>query len=764
MSHQHINSITDTVVLTDRIQIPIPDQLADHKLIVYIGAEFASGTTPTLTTPSGWTLAPDGVVVPVSGRLLLGVYHRSATSDLSVEFVFNRDFDIAHYHLQIDDGIDSTVIDDSNKATEASTLGHTAPSITTTVNNALVQGVWLARRTSAPPFTLTRPSDMQQLVNVSGAVAAADSENLALLIAEFFQGTAGVIPTKDATSSALGEGAYYMLALKPNQSPTRPEFITPAKQGSFTSLSITSGIAYRIELLPSISPLIDQDDIQYEIDYSSTGINGTWTNITTTSAGVLAHNWSTSGLQTGNAYILRARAKDPTNTKFSGYSYTIVFSIVPDLTPGVPIDLHIEQPEGTRVTVADIAADLWLKGTFNDPGDVMSAFKSNWGTTFGSYPNTSTNTTNILSKLYPASTFSAGTVFFQVQTADNAATYGPFGNLTLPVGSKPATPNITTTTITTARPLLQFTSGGHFAFRWLVKIGGVTQHDSGIVPSSGTSYTLDYDFRNGDNVVLHLSVYSNIELPSAEDTQAITVSYTPPATPTTLATAIHASGHHLIEGANSDTPDSMTLVRFVSGLESTTTVEIARGLTPDPVFQDYNAEAGKAYKYYYRAVDGTLISESADSSAVTLLLPDLWIHLPIRNGISSNVKPSPTGLPAVLNLFAQGPFRRLDDVPHHVFNLRGREFPLTTYGSAVGARVEWSCIIELTEDWKIDRLLEIFKDRGVVRLRGAGEPGIFAHLDDTRDEISSPGQKYYRVPIRATQTYFEEDLRNRFIA
>jgi hypothetical protein len=55
-------------------------------------------------------------------------------------------------------------------------------------------------------------------------------------------------------------------------------------------------------------------------------------------------------------------------------------------------------------------------------------------------------------------------------------------------------------------------------------------------------------------------------------------------------------------------------------------------------------------------------------------------------------------------------------------------------------------------------LIEIFKSRNLICARGAGQPVIFGHLENTEHSIVIT-ELFYVVPIRITEARYNVDLR-----
>lgn len=340
----------------------------------------------------------------------------------------------------------------------------------------------------------------------------------------------GYTPSSSHTTETEASANVVLLSIKPFSGPSRPIITAPVD-----AETITIGRTYSITWTASTDPNIAQSALTYGLDYSlNDGL--TWTVITAaTSAGAVTHAWNTTGIPATPQAKLRIRAFN--GTEFGTYDTTGRIILATDVTPGAPINMHGEQPDGTTVTLFDRTLVLLVKGTFSDLGDVMTGYQLDWGTDGVTYGTASgTVTTSVFTHSFPLATFANGLVYFRARTKDTAGTFGPYAYFTLTAATPPAAPNITAPTAgsppTAPLPTITWTSTGQTHYKITITQGGTVRYAGSFVTSSALSVTSPFPFLNDTLYTLILAYKDSSGLTSPSDSETFTVSFVGPATPT----------------------------------------------------------------------------------------------------------------------------------------------------------------------------------------------------------------------------------------
>lgn len=209
--------VTHILALRPALRIPVPVGVAANDLL--LAAVAVAPNTAVITPPAGWTLVrrTDNAAANANS---LAVYRKFAGAAEPTSYIFNVSGATAWTGgMQAFSGVDTTTpIDLENGVTTASALAHTAPSITTTVANAMVvthhslasSGTW-----TPPPAGGGMPVFVESLDVASLAVPNAGG--VSMESARAVRAAAGATGTKAATASANADvGNAHILALRPS--------------------------------------------------------------------------------------------------------------------------------------------------------------------------------------------------------------------------------------------------------------------------------------------------------------------------------------------------------------------------------------------------------------------------------------------------------------------------------------------------------------------------------------------------------------------
>lgn len=584
---------------------------------------YVANTTSATVAMSGWT----------QELSIGGLYCFSKQGDGSMSngvMVFTGDTVHATAAILLFDGTaTSSPTDGENTATTGGAV-HAVSGFTTTKPNGLLLGAWTAI-TNLTGFTYAMGGQVLQFVTANKGFTPVPG--LPLTICYDALAAAGATGARQCVSYNPLTGLQvtvltdsFMIALAAFDGPSIPVITAPVD-----GENIAIGRIYDITWTPATDPAIAQSSLTYNLDYSLN--DGTsWTQLDDfTAAGVTTFAWNTSGLTPTTQAKLRIRAHNGTDYSV-GYDTTGRFTLSADVAPLAPSNMRGEQPDGTSVALFDIGVALVIKGTFNDPGDVMTSFDLDWGTDGATYPNTSTNASAVLSKTYAGSVFSAGTVYFRCRTEDYAGTPGPYATFSLNAAAAPAAPNITAPTAgappASATPTHTWTSVGQVKYRIRIVKAAVTVYDGGYISSTATSVAAPYSYQNSTTYTFFLSIEDSNGLRSTEDSETFTASYTGPSTPTLTVTPFDDSGYNEILISNPDVPAYNDLYRYLATETTDDAIKIASRLPVDGTFQDYSVISGVGYKYFVQAVNSAGgFTNSVVSSTITLTLTSLWLHV-----------------------------------------------------------------------------------------------------------------------------------------
>jgi hypothetical protein len=623
-------TIRDAKAALGTLTVEIPTNTSDDWLVLCVTGVGLGliGVSPSFATPSGWTILSAGEQQNASGIVSSAFIRQGGISGTVTVTANASGSEFGIICASIKDAKASSPLDFSIGNADINSTAHRGNLVSqNTSENDEMLLLFLGIKAQGDETMQINGDDMNNVVDQRSSL-------LYMGLQYLIQGTAGATGLFAGSSSQQTDSANLFFSLKQSQRPSAPVVVSP-NGGNI----ISKGAAYSIQWLPSSSPLIAQSAIKYEVDYSLNNGND-WINITTTAAGATSHSWTTSGLTVGTQYLIRVRAKDETNTLFSDYDQSdAVFSVIADVAPLAPTNLRAEQPSGTTVTNANNGDAILIKGTFNDPGDVMTAFDMDWGTDGVTYPNTTSTTSSTFSKSFAASTFPAGTIYFRVRTKDNAGTAGAYGYFNFVAGPKPATPNISAPTNasppTVPSPTVTFTSGGHTAFRYRLVQGGTTVVGLTTVVSNGVSFALPYSLANGVSYSLFVAVQNVYGVWSDEDSETFTASYSAPAQPVLTLTKNDDNGYIDAAVTNSDTPNHNLIYASDDGV-TFILITPETGIPVDGTFRDHLATHGVERSYFARAVSATGLFADSDVETVTQELTAPQIHQVTKDSVAEN--------------------------------------------------------------------------------------------------------------------------------
>ena len=692
--------------------------------LMLLGISYTVGTGSSDTSVSGWTAINSG-----SGTSGTHLYYKQGDgSSGSATITFSSGCRVSAAIALFSGTATSSLVDTSGANTDGgpSTTTATGNSLTATIANDMLFGCF-GSVTSGSYFG--EAGGMSAVIQIPGSsTGKLLTLNWELLSASGATGTrtCTCFDTMTGNASTYGAAVIVMAAIKAFNGPSIPTVTAPA-----TAESITVGRTYSVTWTAATDPAIAQSSLQYNLDYSLN--DGTsWTQIVAlTSAGATSYSWNTSGITPSTQTKIRIRAYNGTDYSVT-YFITGRFSLLADTAPLAPTNLHGEQPSGTTVTLFDIGVALTVRGTFNDPGDVMTAFDLDWGTDGITYGNTSTTTSSTYLKTYSASTFSAGTIYFRSRTKDNAATYGPYSYLTLTAAAAPAAPNITAPTAASppasAIPTHTWTSAGQVKYRNRLVKAGVEVYNGGYISSTAQSIPAFYSYQNSTTYTWFLSVEDVNGLRSTEDSETFTASYTGPSTPTLTVTAFDASGYVELIIANPDSPLYNDIYRYLSTETTDDAIKIASRLPINALFQDFSPISGQGYKYFAQAVNSAGgFTNSVVSSTTTLTLSTLWLHIVSRTAAASSNAVS--GQIVAVNNLAPGDY--LQEHQSDRKKARGRRRPVTIIGQTTTRSIRYQVVLTDADELigKLDTLEAIFDANATACVRDQRGNRIFGRVN-----------------------------------
>jgi hypothetical protein len=300
---------------------------------------------------------------------------------------------------------------------------------------------------------------------------------------------------------------------------------------------------------------------------------------------------------------------------------------------------------------ADVGAALVLDWTFTDPdtgdGDTQSAYAvrrqigagalAYWRASDSTWQAAEVQNTSTATMLTLASGWGAdgdANHKYAVKTWDDLGLAGVYNTELTQVPSTPDLPTITApvaaTNWVTATMTVTWTVATQTTYlvELLNQTGTVVLESSGTIASVGLrAHALTYTLLNGVDYQVRVTTANDEGLVGTPDTNAFSVSYTLPATPTVTVTASSVNGYitvassHPTPGGGQPTVTSADVFVRLSSAHNYPDLErpvggagirIAAGLTPGVSFLDRACSSGVAYEYMVRGwADDLTFADSA---------------------------------------------------------------------------------------------------------------------------------------------------------
>lgn len=246
--------VGNTHVLALRPALRVPRLAATAAGDFMVAAIGVQPSTATVTAPAGWTLVSRiNNAGPTSNSLV--IYRKFALAGEPASYLWQLSGATAAVAgIQTFAGVDTTTpIDAQGGSATASSLTHTAPSIVTTVENAML----VAHFTFASAATWTPPpasgGDVVMGESYDVASQAAGAAGQSLEGARVAHAAIGATATKTATASANADaGAAHILALRPSASTL--DIALPAGTAVNDVLIASIGVAWSGAVAPVITP------------------------------------------------------------------------------------------------------------------------------------------------------------------------------------------------------------------------------------------------------------------------------------------------------------------------------------------------------------------------------------------------------------------------------------------------------------------------------------------------------------------------------
>jgi galactose oxidase-like protein/glyoxal oxidase-like protein/Kelch motif protein len=220
------------------IRLPA-EAVANDVMIASIGVR---PSTAAITSPEGWTLVRRIVNANPSANSL-AVYRKVATAEEPASYAWGiAGASFAVGGIQAFFGVDTAnPIDVENGQATASALGHSTPSVTTTVANTMV----VTSHTFASSRTWATPSGMAESFDQPSGAASSNGQSIAGN--RVLQGAAGATGVKTATAAGDADaGNTHILALRPAVSAPDPR----ASVGQWTGPVSLPIVGVHMHLLP----------------------------------------------------------------------------------------------------------------------------------------------------------------------------------------------------------------------------------------------------------------------------------------------------------------------------------------------------------------------------------------------------------------------------------------------------------------------------------------------------------------------------------
>lgn len=457
------------------------------------------------------------------------------------------------------------------------------------------------------------------------------SFNITNLVDEWVSGATTnngcVVLGRNNTGEALNWQSKEHTDLKPpkltvtyNESPTAPTVTAPNGGETWNS-------SHTVTWNASTDAETAQSNLQYQIQLS-TDNGSSWKDIVAlTTAGATSYTYDFINETESSTCLIRIRAYD--GTSYGPWDQSDgVFTIQHNQAPTAPTNLS---PSGG--TAIDRAVIQRLSWQHNDAdGDPQSKFDLQWSSDGGTNWNTVTQVTTNQYWDAPANTFPKGNIVWKVRTYDQADLSSPYSSqATFYAGDKPADPTITDpsdgSTVNVVNPTVEWSSSGQTDYHLKVmNSAGSSLLWETIKTSTNKAQTVQYDLENTIDYQIHLAIKNADGLWSDFVVSNISVSYTPPATPTMTLTT---GDSYIVVAISNPTPSgsepSITGNDVYKKIDGAW-VRIASDIPNSGSYRDYAIASGVTYEYKVRAKgDNNTTSDSA-SATESITLTGVWLH------------------------------------------------------------------------------------------------------------------------------------------
>lgn len=282
----------------------------------------------------------------------------------------------------------------------------------------------------------------------------------------------------------------------------------------------------------------------------------------------------------------------------------ILVVIYEDVPPSKPT---LNEPIGSFEINTEVIRLSW--NYISSVGGTQKGFNLQWSTDQSTWTTVSETTANNYYDA-PANTFSAGNVYWRVQTINEYDETSDYSDIAAfyAIGA-PETP-ITQSVTNSAKPTITWASSGQQVYQVQVLQDETILHDSGILPGMETrSYKLPIYLANGDYTA-KVRIKNEYDMFSEWGIADFTLSVVPPDKPTLSAQkTILGIELHVINNS-----DKALIYRDNVCIAS---------ITGD-AFTDYSAAHGVEYEYFVRAVND---SEAFNDSDSVFIRPELKNNL-----------------------------------------------------------------------------------------------------------------------------------------
>lgn len=731
-------STQSSVIHGANLILDLPENDASLDLFATVVFYKITAGTPTVTTPSGWTLIDTETVFATECQSAL--FWKVGDGSASVSFVFSATCN-ASAGCVVMPGRASSPYEAATVAFRGPTTTYSSNSLTTTIANEILLGIW-AGYPLTPSFN---PIGMDTDVNIGGGSSDAPS----LCIADDFQAVAGATGSRTATTFISGAGTVFLLGWKPDNRPTTPSVLF-AHGGE----SLTAGATVALTCTASSSPSVATSALQYEFSYSLDN-GGTWTVIGLSPAGVTSKTWTVPSTL-GNTNLIRVRAYDGTlysPTYGTGTAFSIVAESKPTVTIISPVTGSVQAKSASQVVTWSYSGGAGNPQT-QYTGEVATSSSFVGATTIGP-----TSTASQSAMINTTGFADGATVWIRFKAKD-AVQYSDFSPaVAFVVASAPAAPNITAPTNasppTSSTYTVTFTESSDFVARKFRVVQSSVEVFNETVLANVLSFPSPFPFANGVAVTIYLSVKNAYELWSTEDSETVTPSYTGPTKPTLVCTGMASDGYILLKITDSGTRTADYLYRRINGEAKSAALRITPALTnASSQFADYSVASDVDYVYFVRCYNGTLFTDSDDSSPISITLDSFFLHAVSRTALVSGVLGSSLKL---LNQANTGGHDLTDD--SSVVALLGRSEPGAIFGQMTQESLTLSTFFPFVEQARYDAFLAIYEAQranGTVLLaRNNLADRIFCKMAEPKTIIDVSG---YWITAALNEVEYNENV------